>query len=223
MRFGYLFPGSCGNCERHATRYALNIEEWMIVKSSPKPLMKQLLGYLSNLLVQMVHSIVGSRKWEKPPEGFTKCNVASSWVNQSQNGGAAWIARDHLGIPLIHSRRASSPTNSALKTGLSSLLWASEALHDLRFKKVIFEISSPTVWRAINEPRSFPEMALQLSLTLCSLHKFDHCQVLLVSEDINTIAVEIASSVTKDRRYQSYIARGGPSWLAPAIINQART
>lgn len=105
-------------------------------------------------------STAGSRKWEKQPEGFTKCNVASSWVNQSQNGGAAWIARDHLGIPLIHSRRASSPTNSALETGLSSLLWASEALHDLRFKKVILEISSPTVWRAINEPRSFPEMAL---------------------------------------------------------------
>lgn len=105
-------------------------------------------------------STAGSRKWEKQPEGFTKCNVASSWVNQSQNGGAAWIARDHLGIRLIHSRRASSPTNSALETGLSSLLWASEALHDLRFKKVILEISSPTVWRAINEPRSFPEMAL---------------------------------------------------------------
>lgn len=144
-------------------------------------------------------------------------------MNHLQNGGASWIARDHFDIPLIHSRQACSPTYSALETELCSLLWASDALRDLRFKKVIFEISSPAAWKAINEPQSFPDMALLISLTLRSLHKFDHCQVRLVPEVINLIALEIALSVTKDRRYQSYIARGGPSWLAPAIRNQART
>ncbi|CAN7079533.1 unnamed protein product [Brassica oleracea var. botrytis] len=54
-----------------------------------------------------------------------------------------------------------------------------------------------------------------------SLHQFDHCQVMLVSEGINSIALEIASSVIAGQRYQSYIARGGTSWLSPAIRTPA--
>ena len=141
--------------------------------------------------------------------------------NHLQNSGAAWIARDHCGIPLIHSRKATSPVCTAFEGGLSSLLWTSEALRDLHFKSVIIEISSPLVWEAINAPRLFPNIHFLLSKILRSLYQFDHCQVMLVSEGVNSIALKIASSVTSDHRYQSYIARGGPSWLAPAIRNQA--
>lgn len=85
------------------------------------------------------------RNWQKPPPGTTKCNVASSWADPLQSCGAAWIARDHCVIPLIHSRMATSPVGTAFEAGLNSLLWTSEALHDLHFKRVITEISSPLV------------------------------------------------------------------------------
>ncbi|KAF2548216.1 hypothetical protein F2Q70_00019109 [Brassica cretica] len=52
-------------------------------------------------------------------------------------------------------------------------------------------------------------------------HGFDYCQVVLVPEGVNSLAFEIAASVTTGLRYQSYIANGGPSWLSPAIRNQA--
>ena len=160
-------------------------------------------------------------KWQKPPPGITKCNVASSWVDPMLKGGAAWIARSHTGIPLVHSRSALLPMSSSFEAGLCTLLRACTDMHNLHFKKVIFEISSPLVLDAINNPRLFSNVPILLSSTLCSLHQFDYCQVVLVPEGVNSLAFEIAASVTTGLRYQSYIANGGPSWLSPAIRNQA--
>ncbi|KAH0870147.1 hypothetical protein HID58_077169, partial [Brassica napus] len=42
-----------------------------------------------------------------------------------------------------------------------------------------------------------------------------------IPEGVNSLAFEIAASVTTGLRYQSYIASGGPFWLSPAIRNQA--
>ncbi|KAH0869601.1 hypothetical protein HID58_076623 [Brassica napus] len=70
--------------------------------------------------------------------------------------------------------------------------------------------------------KSKTEVMLQRAcFSVHSLHQFDHCQVMLVSEGINSIALEIASSVIAGQRYQSYIARGGTSWLSPAIRTPA--
>ena len=54
-------------------------------------------------------NLVARNKWQKPPPGITKCNVASSWVDPLQKSGAAWITRSHIGIPLVHSRSAILP------------------------------------------------------------------------------------------------------------------
>ena len=160
-------------------------------------------------------------KWQKPPPGITKCNVASSWVDPLLKGGAACIARSHTGIPLVHSRSALLPMSSSFEAGLCTLLRACTDMHNLHFKKVIFEISSPLVLDAINNTQLFPNVPILLSSTLRSLHQFDYCQVVLVPEGVNSLAFEIAASVTTGLRYQSYIANGGPSWLSPAIRNQA--
>lgn len=111
--------------------------------------------------------------------------------------------------------------SSSFEAGLCTLLRACTDMHNLHFKKVIFEISSPLVLDAINNPRLFPNVPILLSSTLRSLHQFDYCQVVLVPEGVNSLAFEIAASVTTGLRYQSYIANGGPSWLSPAIRNQA--
>ncbi|KAG5415382.1 hypothetical protein IGI04_002949 [Brassica rapa subsp. trilocularis] len=40
---------------------------------------------------------------------------------------------------------------------------------------------------------------------------------------VNSMAVEIPSSVTRDRRFQSYVAKGGPSWLSSFLLSEARS
>ncbi|KAF2589497.1 hypothetical protein F2Q70_00041693 [Brassica cretica] len=78
----------------------------------------------------------------KPMCGWTKCNVAASWVSRSSKSGGAWIARDNNGVALIHSRRAFSNAQDPLTAALISLLWSINDLRSLRMDKIIFETSS---------------------------------------------------------------------------------
>lgn len=41
--------------------------------------------------------------------------------------------------------------------------------------------------------------------------------------EVNSMAEEIASSVTRDYRLQSYVAKGGPSWLSSFLLSKARS
>ncbi|KAH0853586.1 hypothetical protein HID58_090643 [Brassica napus] len=66
-------------------------------------------------------------------------------------------------------------------------------------------------------------MALGISRILRSLNSFAQCQLLDAPVEVNSMAVEIASSVTRDRRLQSYVAKGGPSWLSSFLLSEARS
>ncbi|XP_048611532.1 uncharacterized protein LOC125585866 [Brassica napus] len=159
--------------------------------------------------------------WKKPPVGILKCKLATSWIDPLQQHGSAWIVRDSHGVPVFHSRGAFAPTNSKLLAGLSTFKWAVEALLDLRVKRVCFEISSSETWKALTSPWLFPNLSLDISRILRLMHNFDLCQIMVVSDQTNFVATEIASSVTKDGRYQSYIATGGPRWLSSNIRSEA--
>lgn len=146
--------------------------------------------------------------------------MATSWINSDSKVGAAWLVRDSQGIPIFHSRSAFASTYTADEAELNSLRWVVEALYDLRVKKVIIEISSSTLWEAIFTPHRLPNLAFEISRIARALHLFDFVHLELVDENINNIAVAIASSFTRDRRYQSYVANGGPRWLSSAIRSQ---
>ncbi|XP_013739286.1 uncharacterized protein LOC106442103 [Brassica napus] len=167
---------------------------------------------------EAVCSIIPSVKhWQKPPINFVKCNMATSWMKGNENFGATWLVRDSQGIPVFHSRRAFAPRGASMEAELMSIRWVLEAMHDLRIRKIIVETSSDTLWEAITCPHNFPHLTVELSRIIRALYQFDQCHIELVSAGTNDIAVEIATSVTKDRRYQSYIANGGPGWLSSSI------
>lgn len=54
-------------------------------------------------------------RWQAPSLSFVKCNVGSSWVEETKISGAAWITRNHYSTPLSHSRRAYLHTESKLR------------------------------------------------------------------------------------------------------------
>ncbi|KAH0909993.1 hypothetical protein HID58_033314 [Brassica napus] len=176
--------------------------------------------------IQRVREVIAEEDvglWQKPPLGVVKCNISSSWTSSSNIFGSAWIARDSLGTPLFHSRRAFPAAASTLEADLYTLGWAVNALHDLHFQRVIIEISSPRVLEALFNPAVVPTMALGISRILRSLKSFAQCQLLDAPVEVNSMAVEIASSVTRDRRLQSYVAKGGPSWLSSFLLSEARS
>ncbi|CAG7894119.1 unnamed protein product [Brassica rapa] len=139
--------------------------------------------------------------FQSPPSPGLPPIERKLWKDFSSNiFGSAWIARDSFGTPLFHSRRAFPAAASTLEAELYTLGLAVNALHDLHFQRVIIEIS-----------------------ILRSLNSFAQCQLLDAPVEVNSMAVEIASSVTRDRRLQSYVAKGGPSWLSSFLLSEARS
>ncbi|CAN6990298.1 unnamed protein product [Brassica rapa subsp. trilocularis] len=100
-------------------------------------------------------------------------------------------------------------------------MWSLEALRDLHITKVILEVSSAEAWQALISPEKFPNVSDALSRLRRIANDFEHFQVVRSPPGINSVALSIARSVTKDRRYQSYLARGGPSWLASYLHSEA--
>ncbi|CAN7061567.1 unnamed protein product, partial [Brassica oleracea var. botrytis] len=155
----------------------------------------------------------GPHVWKKPPHGVVKCNVGSSWSNISKRGGAAWIVRNEFGSVLCHGRCSFPNISSPLNADLQALSWATEAMDHLKMRKVLFDFSLNASRAALTSPWAFPDHRLLIDQLWDRRHRFEVCQFNLVPVECNYSATEIAVSVTRDGRLQSYIASNGPSWL----------
>ncbi|KAF3501513.1 hypothetical protein F2Q69_00039526 [Brassica cretica] len=89
-------------------------------------------------------------------------------------------------------------------------------------QRIIFESSCALARDTFLNPMEFSALLPLTNDIYRPLHtlndwSFHHCV-----QGKNTIALDIAVSVISDHRYQSYIARGGPSWLIRRIESEAR-
>ncbi|KAF2553000.1 hypothetical protein F2Q68_00033903 [Brassica cretica] len=159
--------------------------------------------------------------WQKLSMGFIKCNVGCSWSASSQHSGTSWVIRDFRGQAMEHSRRSFMGFSSNLEADLTTLCWTEKDLHTLHWNRVIMEISSVHTLEALNNPRWFPGLSNTIERTRQALNCFQNCYVEVVNVTTNRVAEKIDVSVTKYRRFQSYIARGGPSWLTDIILENA--
>ncbi|XP_048599635.1 uncharacterized protein LOC125579819 [Brassica napus] len=160
-------------------------------------------------------------KWEKPCQSFVKRNIDSSWINETVNTGVSWILRNNSGEPMMHSRRSFSSIPTKLEAELLSFTWAIDCLSDLRCDRVVFESSSYLAGEAILMPEKFLGYQDLLGYICFKLTNFNLWNISYVHLEGNRCAHEIALSVTRDHRYQSYIARGGPFWLRALTLEEA--
>ncbi|CAN6828315.1 unnamed protein product, partial [Brassica oleracea var. botrytis] len=90
-------------------------------------------------------------------------------------------------------------------------------------RKVLFESSSKVSCEALGIPWAFPDHRILLNQVLNRRLLFELCQFNLVPLGCNSPlgcnypATEIAVSVTRDERPQSYVSTNGPSWLASQL------
>lgn len=160
--------------------------------------------------------------WEKPPLGMVKCNVGMAWVDTGTMSGASWIARDCQGRPLHHSRQALIGPSNKRESDLRLLLWAVQAMGDLRHKNILFEASSVEARQALLNPTSFPDLSPLILKKLELLNGFEKWTISHVSRHINRAATTIAESVTFGPYLQSYVASGGPRWLHKMLQEEMR-
>ncbi|KAG5389069.1 hypothetical protein IGI04_030610 [Brassica rapa subsp. trilocularis] len=95
------------------------------------------------------------------------------------------------------------------------------ALLDLHFTKMVIGFSCVAAQEALLNPTKFPEVQSLTQVILQSLHQFGVWTLDHVVPERNRVAKLIAASVSKDQRYQSYVAQGGPAWLDHIIRREA--
>lgn len=166
-------------------------------------------------------NIKSTSLWSKPPPDFLKCNIGVSWIDIQANCGVAWVLRDDKSKPILHSRRVFSNIGSQREAEFKALQWAVSDVINTRQQRVMFESTCALARETFLNPPRFPlhqSLMYDISSRLWSLEDwvFLHCD-----QEKNTVAQEIAMSVTSDRRYQSYIASGGPSWLQKRFESEA--
>ncbi|CAN6858026.1 unnamed protein product, partial [Brassica oleracea] len=169
-----------------------------------------------------VETINSSVSWSPPPASLLKCNVGVSWNSAERICGAAWIIRNHDGKALLHSRRAFTGVNSKLEADLQGFCWVMESLMSTHHTNIIVESDCGMAREAILNPTRFPWFGYLLEKVIHALPFLYPCSLEHVEGARNKVAEEIAVSVTRDHRCQSYVASGGPRWLLDILESEAR-
>lgn len=159
--------------------------------------------------------------WEPPIYGFVKCNIHANWRNASLHSGGAFILRDSTGNVLHHARDAFTFSPNRLIAELRGVEWALRSMKDLGYKEVIIASDLVDLFSAVKRPTDWPRFRILLQRIegLCS--HFTAVAFETESVSSNQVAREIAKSVLRDGRFQSYLAMGGPAWLHHLINKEA--
>lgn len=159
-------------------------------------------------------------RWLPPEPEFMKCNLHANWRNAHLHSGLAWITRDHQGNVAHHARDAITFAPNRFTAELRCVIWALQSLHDLGASKIIIASDYQEVIDAIKAPQQWPKF--RSLLEEIGRLKEGFSAVIFEGEKTtaNAIARDLAKSVLRDGRFQSYLALGGPSWLSERIARE---
>ena len=161
------------------------------------------------------------RDGKRPFFGVVKCNLHSNWRNDKLHCGVAYIIRNHQGNVLHHARDAITSSPNRLTSELKCLIWTLRSMKDLGYTEIMIGSDFKDVGEAVKRPNDWPlfRIFLREIQELCLMFQ----SVVFEAESIlsNQIAREIARSVLRDGRFNSYLALGGPAWLHHRILREA--
>ncbi|KAG7564939.1 Ribonuclease H domain [Arabidopsis suecica] len=152
-------------------------------------------------------------RWVKPPIDFLKCNLHISWINDSHMCGGAWIVRNHQGDAVFHAREMFLPASNRIAAELRGMLWVLSSLSDLHLDNIEIWSDCSAAIEAIIDPSNWPRYHSYLDKVHRLISSFGKILFKVSSTKGNSVARDIAMSVTREGRTRSYFARGGPAWL----------
>lgn len=82
-----------------------------------------------------------------------------------------------------------------------------------RLHQVVLETEATDLVGAVMRPKAWPAFRYQGIELRKALKRINGWSLNGVSDRLNKCAGKVAFSVTKEKRYQSYVAQGAPSWL----------
>ncbi|KAG7591227.1 Reverse transcriptase domain [Arabidopsis thaliana x Arabidopsis arenosa] len=159
-------------------------------------------------------------RWTKPPIDMLKCNVHVSWVNDTIMCGGAWIIRNSQGDAVFHAREMFLQASNRIVAELRGILWMLHSLHDLHLDNIEVWSDCSAAIEATIDSSNWPRYHSYLDIIHRLLPNFGKVVFKTSSPKANAVARDIAMSVTRDGRFRSYLARGGPSWLLSRIESE---
>lgn len=91
--------------------------------------------------------------------------------------------------------------------------WTLQSLKDLAYDKVVVGSDSHVLVEAVMNPTKWPRFRASLQKIHTLYASFASVAFETESRLSNKVVREIAKSVLRDGRLQSYLALGGPAWL----------
>ncbi|KAG7564244.1 Ribonuclease H domain [Arabidopsis suecica] len=147
-------------------------------------------------------------RWLKPPLGCLKCNIHASWVSDTTHCGGAWIFRNHIGNVFFHARVAFLPMMNRISAKLHCILWCLRILHDLHIHTCEIWSDCTAAMTTLEKPLEWLKYRSQLDKIFQVILVMGKVRFNLSSPKANTLARDIANSVTKEGRFTSYLALG---------------
>lgn len=166
--------------------------------------------------------LLAGKGWKAPERNRVKCNIGISWAKDTKLAGTSWIVRGCDGRALLHSRRAFNGVSSIMEAKRLGLTWAMESMVSHRIQRVTLEIEADDLVGSINKPKAWPAFRADGLELRNILNKLVDGRVVAVRREENRAAFMIARSVTKEKRIQSYVAQGSPSWLNELLAEEGR-
>ncbi|KAH0854830.1 hypothetical protein HID58_037125, partial [Brassica napus] len=130
-------------------------------------------------------------------------------------------SRGEDGQTIMHSRRSYSFMRSKAEADLWAMHWAVECMHNTHHVNVIFEASSEQLHNVLSESFHHLEFTGVVQSINQLLNGINGWSLNHALQERNEAAATIAVSVTRDRRYQSYMAQHEPAWLHHLLALEA--
>ncbi|KFK27980.1 hypothetical protein AALP_AA8G456200 [Arabis alpina] len=136
-----------------------------------------------------------------------------------------WFVSNHIALPSSSNASTTSgnenldrwtpPMSGTIKCNVNSTEYLSNILFHAR------DAFTKSLNRIVSELRCWPKYCFLLE-QICHLQAgFAYCAFKLESIKANFTARAIASSVTRDGRFNSYLAAGGLAWLHDLLAREA--
>ncbi|XP_020890788.1 uncharacterized protein LOC110230896 [Arabidopsis lyrata subsp. lyrata] len=147
--------------------------------------------------------------------------------NQRQLIGfmSCWRSLDRTesrGDAIFHARDAFIAMFNRLAAELHGILWCLRSLKDIRIESCELWSDCGAAIDALRRPEEYPKYRSQIIKIQQVIRVMREVSFYLSSPKANSLAKEIVCSVTREGRFTSYLARGGPAWLHNRIEDDRR-
>ncbi|KAG7588456.1 hypothetical protein ISN44_As07g007890 [Arabidopsis suecica] len=158
----------------------------------------------------------------EPAWGWLKCNVHASWIKDVFHCGGAWLLRIHAGDAVLHARDAFLPMFNRIAAELHCILWCLQSLHHVHVDSCEIWSNCTATIRALAQPGDWAKYCSILDQIDQVIQVMWDVTFQISSPKANSLARNIVSSVTREGRFNSYMAIGGPAWLHNRIEEERR-